>query len=208
MVETNVRPQMWFKTLLILFCLVIGIGSPVLAQSKSANKSTSQAKPVNDSTEDTPGEGNRPLNQSDSLLSLEGAQKLVNEAQDAINKNNYDLAVVKLQQARKTYNQLSSFHLQLANSFSGIDTKVTESQRSQALKTGELRDTTTYQLALVHRAQGKSELSVPLLIQVILSQNPSSELGRKSYQQLYELGFVDIPFAPKNGTTAPTPTPK
>ena len=207
MVETNVRPQMWFKTLLILFYLAIGIGSPVFAQSKSVDKSTSPVKPVNDSAEDS-GEGNRPLNQSDSLLSLEGAQKLVNEAQDAINKNNYDLAVVKLQQARKTYNQLSSFHLQLANSFSGIDTKVTESQRSQALKTGELRDTTTYQLALVHRAQGKSELSVPLLIQVILSQNPSSELGRKSYQQLYELGFVDIPFAPKNGTTAPTPTPK
>jgi len=193
-----------FRHLLVLTFLTMGLVSPVLAQTK-----TVPAKVDNNATQEDPNETTRPLNQADSLLSLEGAQKLVSEAQDAINKNNYDLAVAKLQQARKTYNQLSSFHLQLANSFSGIDPKVTESQRSQALKTGQLRDETTYQLALVHRAQNKPELSVPLLIQVILSQNPSSELGKKSYQQLYELGFVDVPYTPKTGAApAAAPAPK
>ena len=61
-----------------------------------------------------------------------------------------------------------------------------------------MRDEATYQLALIHRARQQPELSVPLLIQVIRSQNPTSELGKKSYQQLYELGFVDSPYQTSN----------
>ncbi len=133
------------------------------------------------------------------------------EAETAINTSNYDVAVDKLQQARKIFNQLSNFHLQLANSFSGIDPVTFESQRSSALKAGQRRDDATYQLALVHRAQNKPELAVPLLIQIIRSQNPTTALGRKSYQQLYELGFVDTPFsspAPSSTpTSAPVPSP-
>jgi hypothetical protein len=211
MVKTNVHYLRWLNSFLVILYLVIGLGYPSLAQSKKPNSSAQEeqtpAKGEGNGTED-PNDPNssRPLNQADSILSLEGGQKLVSEAQDAINNGKYDLAVAKLQQARKIFNQLSNFHLQLANSFSGIDPKVTESQRSKALQTGQLRDETTYQLALVHRAQNKPELAVPLLIQVILSQNPSSELGRKSYQQLYELGFVDVPYSPSS--TQPNTPPK
>lgn len=136
----------------------------------------------------------RPLSQSDSLLSLEGGQKLMTEAKQAIDAQKYQVAATKLQEARQVFNQLSNFYLQLAESFSGIDSKITQSQRTNALKTGQMRDEAAYQLALVHRAQNKPELSVPLLIQVIRSQNPTTELGRKSYQQLYEMGFVDTPY--------------
>lgn len=129
------------------------------------------------------------------------------EAEEAIGKENYDGAADKLQQARRVFNQLSNFHLQLATSFSGIDAKIVDSQRKSALATGQLRDEATYQLALVHRAQNKPELAVPLLIQVIQSQNPASELGRKSYQQLYELGFVDTPFSTSpSAPAAPVPS--
>ena len=55
-----------------------------------------------------------------------------------------------------------------------------------------MRDSATYQLALVHRAQDQPELAVPLLVQIIRSQNPTTDLGKKSYQQLYELGFVPL----------------
>ncbi|MEB3311337.1 MAG: hypothetical protein VKJ02_14010 [Snowella sp.] len=149
----------------------------------------------------------RPLSQSESLLSLAAGQRLMNEAIQAINAERYDIAIDKLQQARKIFNQLSNFHLQLANSFSGIDPKVFEAERTEALKTGQVRDDATYKLALVHRAKNQPELAVPLLIQVIRSQNPTTDLGRKSYQQLYELGFVDIPFNPPGSGTSGTPTP-
>jgi hypothetical protein len=147
-------------------------------------------------TEDLSDPNNlRPLNQSDSLLSLKGGKKLMEEASTAIDSQKYDIAATKLQQARQIFNQLSNFYLQLSNSFSGIENRISEAQRNKALTTGQMRDEATYQLALVHRAQNKPELSVPLLIQVIRSQNPTSELGKKAYQQLFEIGFVEDSFS-------------
>lgn len=161
---------------------------------------------------DTPDSGDelKPLNQADSLLSYQGGQRLMQEANAAISAGNYTLAADKLNQARRVFNQLSNYHLQLANSFSGIDPKVFDAQRQSALSTGQSRDEATYQLALVHRAQNQPELAVPLLIQVIQSQNPTSELGQKCYQQLYEMGFVSTPFgspAAPPTSAAPAPTP-
>jgi hypothetical protein len=129
------------------------------------------------------------------VLSLEGGEKLLKEAKQAIDSQNYDLAVERLQGGRQLFNQLSNFYIQLSQNFTGIDSKITEEAKKKAFQSGQKRDETTYQLALVHRAQSKPELAVPLLLQVIRSQNPTSELGKKAYQQLYEIGFINIPFA-------------
>jgi hypothetical protein len=200
-----------------LLCLTPGLllCPSVLAQSRNVEGLLAQkpAAPTlpNEVGGDDPSDPNnfRPLTQEDSLLSPSGGQKLMTEAIQAVNSERYDVALDKLQQARKIFNQLSNFHLQLANSFSGIDPKIFEDQRTQALSTGQMRDEATYRLALVHRAKNQPELAVPLLIQVIRSQNPTTDLGRKSYQQLLELGFVNLPFStPTPGavpSAAPTP---
>jgi hypothetical protein len=150
----------------------------------------------------------RPLTQNDSLLSLQGGQRLMTEADSAVNSQNYDLAAKKLQEARQVFNQLSNFYQQLSTSFSGIDNRIFEAQRKKALETAEMRDNATYQLALVHRAQNQPELAVPLLIQIVRSQNPTRDLGKKAYQQLFELGFVDSPYpkAPGGQSTSSTPS--
>jgi len=153
--------------------------------------------------------GLRPLNQDSSILSVAGGKRLMTEANAAVSQEQYAVAQEKLQQARKVFNQLSNFHLQLANSLSGISTPLFEEQRLAALETGQLRDEATYRLALVHRAKNEAELAVPLLIQIIRSQNPTTDLGRKSYQQLYELGFVNSPFTEQSpaGSSAAPRTP-
>ncbi len=147
----------------------------------------------------------RPLTQQGSLLSLQGGQRLMGEANTAVNSQDYVLAAKKLQEARQVFNQLSNFYQQLSSSFSGIDNRVFDAQRKKALETAQFRDEATYQLALVHRAQNQPELAVPLLIQIVRSQNPTSELGKKAYQQLFELGFVDAPY-PKPRSNQPTST--
>jgi hypothetical protein len=182
------QPYSLIYLLTLVIGLVIAIAPDGQAQTPDSNNPTSDPNEL------------KPLNQADSVLSLQGGQRLVEEANAAINAAKYDVAVDKLNQARRIFNQLSNYHLQLANSFSGIDPKVFDSQRQSALNTGQMRDEATYKLALVHRAQNQPELAVPLLIQVIQSQNPTSELGQKSYQQLYEMGFVSTPIS------APTPT--
>lgn len=144
----------------------------------------------------------RPLAQG--ILSVQGGQQLMGEAGSAVSSQNYDLAINKLQQARQVFNQLSNFYQELAASFAGIDARIAETQRQQAFQTAQMRDEATYQLALVHRAQNKPELAVPLLVQVVRSQNPTRDLGKKAYQQLFELGFVDSPY-PRGGEPATIP---
>lgn len=136
----------------------------------------------------------RPLSQGTNFLSLQGGERLMNEASEAVSAQDYDLAVQKLQEARQIYNQLSNFYQQLAGSFAGIDNRIADSQRQLALETAQMRDQATFQLALVHRAQNQPDLAVPLLIQIIQSQQPTRDLGQRAYRQLFELGFVDAPY--------------
>lgn len=148
----------------------------------------------------------RPVTQDNSLLSVSGGQRLMTEANGAVSSQNYTLAANKLQEARQIFNQVSNFYQELATSFSGIDNRLADSQRKKALDTAQMRDDATYQLALVHRAQNKPELAVPLLVQIIRSQNPTRDLGKKAYQQLFELGFVDTPFPRASNTSTDSPS--
>ncbi|MDJ0617323.1 MAG: hypothetical protein QNJ63_11350 [Calothrix sp. MO_192.B10] len=136
----------------------------------------------------------RPATETSNLLSIKGGQRLMSEASSAVSSQNYPVASSKLKEARIVFNQLSNSYQQLFSSFSGIDNRVADTLRKRALETAQMRDEATYQLALVHRAQNKPELALPLLVQIIKSQNPTRPLGKKAYQQLFELGFVDSPF--------------
>ena len=146
----------------------------------------------------------RPTGQSGALLSVEGGKRLMEDASNAVSSQNYSEAAKKLQDARSVFNQLSNFYQQLNSSFSGIDNRVADGLRKKARDTAQMRDEATYQLALVHRAQNKPSLAVPLLVQIIKSQMPTRDLGKKAYQQLLELGFVDAPSSSGASNAAPS----
>ncbi|MBH8572693.1 hypothetical protein I8752_06640 [Nostocaceae cyanobacterium CENA369] len=174
---------------------VLSLLSSVNAQVPLLPGTTNQPQPID------PNNPNnlQPTSQNNSILSLAGGDRLMKEADRAVSAQDYALAAKKLQEARQVYNQLSNFYQELNASFSGIDNRVSDSQRQKALLTAQKRDEATYQLALVHRAQNQPELAVPLLVQIIKSQNPTRDLGKKAYQQLFELGFVDSPY-PRQGS--------
>ncbi len=147
----------------------------------------------------------RPLNQATSALSIAGGQQLMTEASAAIANQNYPLAQAKLTQARESFNQLSTYYQELAQMFVGVDTQINRSNRDKALETAQLRDQAAYQLALVHRAQDQPNEAVPFLMEILRSQQPTRELGQRAYQQLFELGFVDEPYAGRAATTPAAP---
>ena len=184
------------RYLIFLTLLLMGVPANLQAQETSPVQPTDNLPESDDSV---------PTPQYDSVFSIEGGKQLMAEAEQAIDSQEYDLAIEKLQSARQVYNQLSNFYLQLFNSFSGLDNAVAESHRKNALDTSIERDNATYQLALVHRAQNQPELSIPLLIQIINSQSPISGLGKKAYEQLLEIGFTDAPISPpaQRDTTPP-----
>ncbi|MEL6929824.1 MAG: hypothetical protein AAFO95_14445 [Cyanobacteria bacterium J06600_6] len=185
-----------------LLFLPLLVTLPTKLQAQPAIESNEQIETTE--LENLPSDPEAPSTQAVSILSIEGGEKLMAEADAAIENQQYDLAVEKLQNARQVYNQLSNFYLQLFNSFTGLDNNAAEAHRKKALDTSLERDNATYQLALVHRAQDKSELSVPLLIQIITSQSPGIGLGKKAYEQLLEIGFVDTPYtAPRREDVQP-----
>ncbi|WRH69165.1 MAG: hypothetical protein RSE13_00175 [Planktothrix sp. GU0601_MAG3] len=161
--------------------------------------------PSGDSTPLNPNDI-RPLSLDSSFLSIEGGKRLMQEADSAVSGENYPEVEKKFQEARQVFNQLSNFYQQLAGSFSGVDNQIADSFRNSARDTAQMRDTATYQLALLHRARNQPELAVPLLIQIIRSQAPTRDLGKKAYQQLLELGFVTDSF-PRAGNTTTEATP-
>ncbi|MGB3200004.1 MAG: hypothetical protein WBA99_03825 [Nodosilinea sp.] len=147
----------------------------------------------------------RPLNQATSSLSIASGQQLMTEASTAIANQNYDLAEAKLKQARESFNQLSTYYQELAQMFVGVDTQINRSNREKALETAQLRDQASYQLALVYRSQNQPNEAVPLLMEILRSQQPTRDLGQRAYQQLFELGFVDAPYAGRAATTPAEP---
>ena len=186
-----------------LLFLSLFLFAPIAAiHAQSATETESTVEDVTDSDASTP------QTPAGSIFSIEGGKKLMEEADRAVDNQDYELAAQKLQSARQVYNQLSNFYLQLFNSFTGLDNAAAESHRQKALETGIERDNATYQLALVHRAQQKPELSIPLLVQIVTSQSPGSGLGKKAYEQLVEIGFVDVPFTPPGrGDNPPVEAP-
>ena len=82
----------------------------------------------------------------------------------------------------------------MSTAFQGIESRISKDLREQAVAAAQLRDEATYRLALTHRAKNQPDLAVPLLVQIIRSQNPTQDLGKRAYQQLFELGFVNTQF--------------
>ena len=190
---------------LLSLILLIGFSTKLQAQETETDIPTDIPTELEDTTETDTTDTTDTANGS--FFSIEGGNRLMQEAEQAIDAQQYDLAAEKLQSARQVFNQLSNFYLQLFNSFSGIDNAAADSHRKKALDTSIERDRATYQLALVHRAQNQPELSIPLLVQIITSQSPGIGLGKKAYEQLLEIGFVDTPYTPPSSNPAPATPP-
>ncbi|MEI6065570.1 MAG: hypothetical protein WCQ26_13330 [Pseudanabaena sp. ELA748] len=179
----------------LISAALIPLGA-IAPNAVSAQQLQAQATTAN------PLESTKPNSLESSVFSITGGQRLMAESMTAISQQNYDQAVTKLQDARQVFNQLSNFYQELTSGFSGIDNRISDSHRRKALQTAQLRDESTYQLAVVYRAKNQPELAVPLLVQLIRSQSPTRDLGQQAYQQLFELGFVDVEFV------RPVTTPK
>ncbi|MFM2432470.1 MAG: hypothetical protein RLZZ511_3684 [Cyanobacteriota bacterium] len=168
------------------------IGGVTIAAVTVAVEARSQSVVVPSATPEQAGD-NADL-KSVGFLSISGGQKLMGEAARAVSSGNYSLAVTKLKESRQVFNTLSNTYQELGASFAGVDSRVADGLRRKALDAAQMRDEATYQLALAHRAQNQPELAVPLLTQIVRSQNPTRDLGKKAYNQLFELGFVDVAY--------------
>jgi hypothetical protein len=130
------------------------------------------------------------LAQADDGLGIAAGENLLAAAEAAIDNQDYDLAIRKLQAARESLNKTSNSYQDIAAAFTGVDSDISSGLRTSALDAAQMRDQATFRQALIYRAQGQAELAVPLLVEVVQSQGPGRDLGLDAYRQLFELGFV------------------
>lgn len=173
--------------------MIGGVALPAQAQTPAVQPPELQPAEAQPPAE-APG-ATRTVQQSNSAIGIASGQALMSEAEGAIAQQNYSLASEKLVSARKALNDVSTYYQNLAGVFLGVDSRVNTDLRDLALSSAQVRDQATYQLAVVYRAQGRPELAIPLLVEVVQSQQPTRELGQQAYQQLYELGFVGVAYS-------------
>lgn len=178
----------------------LGSVGAIAPQVMASPTSLAQAEPEANITPEQPG------TLSSTSLSIAGASQQMAAAESAIAVQDLATAAVNLQSARTTLNQLSSYYQELAQMFVGVNSLLHRSHREKALEAAQMRDQATYQLALVYRAQNQPDQAVPLLMEILRSQQPTRELGQRAYQQLFELGFVSEPYA-GSATVAPSSAP-
>lgn len=141
----------------------------------------------------------RAVEDATSPIGIAAGEALMQEAEAAISEQNYTTASEKLISARKALNEVSTYYQNLSGVFVGVDSRVNNDLRSLALEAAQVRDRASYQLAVVYRAQSRPDLAVPLLVEVVQSQQPTRPLGQQAFQQLFELGFVSVPYEAPTG---------
>lgn len=169
---------------------------PLVAQAQSTEDPSTDVEVLPADTQppaEAPG-ATRAVGNADSPIGIAAGRALMSEAENAIASQNYTTAAEKLVAARKALNEVSTHYQGISGVFVGVDSRVTSALRALALESAEVRDEASYQLAVVYRAQNRPDLAVPLLVEVVQSQQPTRPLGERAYQQLYELGFVEVPY--------------
>jgi len=136
----------------------------------------------------------RTVEGTSSPIGIAAGEALMSEAEGAIAVQDYSTASEKLVAARKALNDVSTYYQNLSGVFVGVDSRVNNDLRALALEAAQVRDQASYQLAVVYRAQSRPDLAVPLLVEVVQSQQPTRPLGEQAFQQLFELGFVSVPY--------------
>lgn len=136
----------------------------------------------------------RTIEDATSPIGIAAGQAMMSEAEAAIAQQDYTTAATKLVSAREALNNVSTHYQSLSGVFLGVDSRVNEDLRALALEAAQVRDQASYQLAVVYRAQSRPDLAVPLLVEVVQSQQPTRPLGQQAFQQLFELGFVSVPY--------------
>ena len=165
----------------------------------SSTQFSAQAQTRDNQPPATAPSATRTVDQSNSPIGIAAGEALMRQAEGAISDQNYSQAATDLVAARKALNDVSTYYQNIAGVFVGVDSRVNKGLRDLAVQAAQVRDQASYQLAVVYRAQGSPDLAVPLLVEVLQSQQPTRPLGQQAYQQLYELGFVEVPYDAPGG---------
>jgi hypothetical protein len=176
------RQAGWWSALLLAVVTPSGV-LPALAQSAPSAAPTSATTPAV------------------SAFDVKTVQGLLARGDAAAAAGNLGEARRFYDQAREASKQLLGFYRDLSGAFRGLDARIPREMDDKGRQVLDALVQSNLRLAALFRRQNQPEVAVPLLVEVVKTMTPSTDAGRKAYQQLLEIGFATTPY------TAPSANP-
>ena len=134
------------------------------------------------------------LSNSGKKLSILNVEYYLEKGDKFINKGDYDKAKDSYLNARKLAKQLASFYSDLNKAFKGLDARIPTEMQRRGKETLQVLAESNGRLASLYLKTEKPEVAVPLLVETIRIMSPDSPQGKKAYERLIQLGFVETKY--------------
>jgi len=134
------------------------------------------------------------LSNDSKKLSISTVEYFIKQGDKYIDNEDFDKAKVYYLDARKLAKQLASFYSDLNSSFKGIDARIPNEMQMKGKQTLRILAELNERLASMYIKNEEPEVAVPLLVETIRIMSPNSQEGKKAYERLIQLGFVETKY--------------
>ena len=134
------------------------------------------------------------LSSSNKKLSIANVQAYINEGDKLIENGDFEKAKKNYDKARSLAKQLAGFYRDLNDSFRGLDARIPLEMDNKGRESIKIWAESNSRLAALYERKKQPEVAVPLLVEIIRLMSPNSPQGKKAYQNLIQLGFVDTSY--------------
>ena len=136
----------------------------------------------------------RVLSDESKKLSILNVEYFIEQGDKSITKGDLDEAKAFYLDARKLAKQLAKFYSDLNTSFKGVDARIPKEMQRKGKEILQILATSNERLTSLYLKTEKAEVAVPLLIETIRIMSPNSSEGRRAYELLIQLGFVETKY--------------
>ena len=134
------------------------------------------------------------LSNDSKKLSISNVEYFIKQGDKYIKNGDFDKAKDFYLDARNLAKQLAAFYSDLNSSFKGIDARIPNEMQRKGKQTLKILAETNERLASMYIKNEKPEVAVPLLVEIIRIMSPNTQEGKKAYQRLIKLGFVETKY--------------
>ena len=134
------------------------------------------------------------LSNNNEQFSISNVQSYLSEGDFLIKKGDFDGAKEKYDKARSLAKQLAGFYRDLNGSFKGIDARIPLEMQKKGKKSIQIWAESNERLAALYKRKKQPEVAVPLLVEIVRLMTPNSPEGKKAYEKLIQLGFVNTSY--------------
>ena len=134
------------------------------------------------------------LSTNSKKLSTSNVKNYIKQGDEFIKNGDFDQAKESYLNARKLAKQLASFYSDLNTSFKGIDARIPKEMQRKGLDSLKILAESNQRLASLYLKTEEPEVAVPLYVEIIRILSPNSPEGKKAYEKLVQLGFVETKY--------------